>query len=164
MPTSVKGDALIPMPCENEHQSAAPLFNVSNVYCYCVLATWINKTTSLPSVFLYSNVLYKELYPILCGDLNGRRTYYKKEEIYVSMGFPDGTSSKEPECQYRRHKWRGFDPRVGNIPLRRGWQPTPLFLPGESQDTGDSWAIVHRVAKSQTQLKQLDVFILLGKI
>ena len=27
----------------------------------------------------------------------------------------------------------GFDPWVGKIPWRRKWQPTPIFLPGESQ-------------------------------
>jgi len=26
-----------------------------------------------------------------------------------------------------------FDPWVGKIPWRRAWQPTPMFLPGESQ-------------------------------
>ena len=26
----------------------------------------------------------------------------------------------------------GFNPWVGNIPWRRKWQPTPVFLPGES--------------------------------
>jgi len=26
-----------------------------------------------------------------------------------------------------------FDPCVGKIPWRRAWQPTPVFLPGESQ-------------------------------
>ena len=26
----------------------------------------------------------------------------------------------------------GFDPWVGKIPWRRRWQPTPIFLPGES--------------------------------
>ena len=25
-----------------------------------------------------------------------------------------------------------FDPWVGNIPWKRKWQPTPVFLPGES--------------------------------
>ena len=25
-----------------------------------------------------------------------------------------------------------FDPCVGKIPWRRAWQPTPVFLPGES--------------------------------
>ena len=38
-------------------------------------------------------------------------------------------SGKESTCQYRR--WR-FAAWVGKIPLRRKWQPTPEFLPGES--------------------------------
>ena len=48
------------------------------------------------------------------------------------MGFPGGASGKEPTCQCRRHKRRGFDPWVKKIPWRRAWQPTPVFLPGES--------------------------------
>ena len=27
---------------------------------------------------------------------------------------------------------QGFDPWVGKVPWRRAWQPTPVFLPGES--------------------------------
>ena len=52
--------------------------------------------------------------------------------VNVRVGFPGGTSGKEPPCQRRRHKRRGFNPRVGKIPWRRTWQPTPVFLPGES--------------------------------
>ena len=33
--------------------------------------------------------------------------------------------------QYRRPR---FNPRVGNIPWRRKWQPIPVFLPGESHE------------------------------
>ena len=33
------------------------------------------------------------------------------------------------ETQWRR---RGFNPWVGNIPSRRKWQPTPVFLPEKS--------------------------------
>ena len=36
---------------------------------------------------------------------------------------------KESACQCRRCE---FDPWVGKIPWRRKWQPTPVFLPGES--------------------------------
>ena len=36
---------------------------------------------------------------------------------------------KESTCPCRRH---GFDPWVEKIPWRREWQPTPVFLPGES--------------------------------
>ena len=46
-----------------------------------------------------------------------------------TSGFPGGSSGKEPACQCRRHKGRGFDPWVGKIPSRRAWQPTPVFLP-----------------------------------
>ena len=28
---------------------------------------------------------------------------------------------------------RGFNPRVGKIPWRRQWQPTPVLLPGKSR-------------------------------
>ena len=48
------------------------------------------------------------------------------------MGFLGGASCKELACQCRRHKRHNFDPWVGNIPWRRSWQPTPVFLPGES--------------------------------
>ena len=35
---------------------------------------------------------------------------------------------------------------------RRQWHPTPVLLPGRSQDGGAWWAAVHGFAKSQTQL------------
>ena len=38
-------------------------------------------------------------------------------------------------------------------PLRRKWQPTPVFLPWENPMDGEAWlATVHGVTKSQTQL------------
>ena len=40
------------------------------------------------------------------------------------------------------------------MPLRRAWQPTPVFLPGESHGQRSSWATVPGVTKSQTGLKQ----------
>ena len=52
--------------------------------------------------------------------------------LYYKLGLPGGTSGKEPASQYRR-PWRlRFDPWVGKISWRRAWQPTPVFLPGES--------------------------------
>ena len=38
---------------------------------------------------------------------------------------------------------------------RRNWQPTPVFLPGESQGWGSWWAAINGVAQSQTRLKRL---------
>ena len=48
------------------------------------------------------------------------------------MGFPSGASGKEPACRCRRHKGCVFDPWVRKTPLEE-WQPTPVFLPGESR-------------------------------
>jgi len=47
-------------------------------------------------------------------------------------GFPGGSVGKEFTCNagnVGRHK---FNPQVRMIPWRRAWQPTPVFLPGES--------------------------------
>ena len=71
----------------------------------------------------------------------------------LSPVFPGGSSDKEPACQYRRHKRRGFDPWVGKIFWSRKWQSTPVFLPGEPHGWR-SFAGLHGVAKSQTQLKE----------
>ena len=38
---------------------------------------------------------------------------------------------------------------------RRKWQPTPVFLPGESQGRGSLWAAVYGVTQSRTPLKRL---------
>ena len=47
-------------------------------------------------------------------------------KAYASFG---GSEVKASALQCRRP---GFDPWVGKIPWRRKWQPTPVFLPGES--------------------------------
>ena len=38
---------------------------------------------------------------------------------------------------------------------RRKWQPTPVFLPGESQNGGVWWVAVYGVTQSRTQVKRL---------
>ena len=45
-------------------------------------------------------------------------------------GFPGG-DGKEPACRCRRCT---FVPWVGKIPWRSAWQPSPIFLPGESHE------------------------------
>ena len=47
------------------------------------------------------------------------------------MGFPGGTSGKEPACQCKRFKRLRFNPWVGKIPWRRAQQHS-VFLSGES--------------------------------
>ena len=79
--------------------------------------------------------------------------------IIKTLGLPVGTSGKEPACQCRRQEaW--FDPWVGKIPWRQAWQPTPVSLPKESHGQSSLQTTVHGVAKSQTRLKWLNMYIL----
>ena len=75
---------------------------------------------------------------------------------------------KEPACQCKRCKRCTFNSWVGKIPWRRAWQPTPVFLPGESPWTeepgrlqfigsrrvGHNWATdTHKICKQTTNLQ-----------
>ena len=63
------------------------------------------------------------------------------------LGLPRWLSGKEPACQFRKHKRCRFDPWVGTILWKRKWQPTPVFLPGESHGQRSWWATVHEITK-----------------
>ena len=63
------------------------------------------------------------LSPLLCWNSHSCR---------VSR-FPRWLSGKESTCRCRSHRRHGFDPWIENIPWRRKRQPTPPFLPGNSQ-------------------------------
>ena len=54
-----------------------------------------------------------------------------------------------------RHDWANSLYFCTFMHWRRKWQPTPVFLPGESQGQGAWWAAVYGVAQSQTWLKRL---------
>ena len=62
------------------------------------------------------------------NNCNLQGTWYLLGSVYVSH-FPDGSDGKDSACQCRRCK---FNPWIGKLPWRRKWQPTPVFLPGES--------------------------------
>ena len=63
------------------------------------------------------------------------------------MGFPGGTSSKEPTYQGRRP---GFDPHIGKIPWWRNWQPLQHFCLENPTGRGAWLATVYRVAELDT--------------
>ena len=69
--------------------------------------------------------------------------------VCVCIDFPGGTGGKEPICQCRRHKSHGFDPWVSEIPWRKAWKPTPLFLPRQFPCTKEAGGLqftgLHRV-------------------
>ena len=52
-------------------------------------------------------------------------------KVVYKSGLPR-CSGKECNWQWRRCNRRGFDPWIRKIPWRRAWQPTLVFLPGES--------------------------------
>ena len=74
------------------------------------------------------------------------------------MGFSGGASGKELTCQCRRHKRHRFDPCVRKIPWRRAWQPSPVFLPGESHGQRSLAGYGPKGRKESTQLKQLSTY------
>ena len=53
------------------------------------------------------------------------------------------------------HDWATLLSLFSFMHWRRKWQPTPVFLPGESQGQGAWWAAVSGVAQSRTRLKRL---------
>ena len=61
-----------------------------------------------------------------------RFSYSFQFNMRVGLGFPGGASGREPACQCRRYKRRGFNPWVRKILWSRKWQPTLVFLPGKS--------------------------------
>ena len=65
--------------------------------------------------------------------------------------FPGDASDEEPSWQCRRWRDEGSIPRVGKILWRGAWQPTPVFLSGESHRQRTQ----SRVPKSCTWLKWL---------
>ena len=79
------------------------------------------------------------------------------QQVGQWLGFPGGTSGgkKKTTCQCRRPKRFGFDPWVRKICWSMAWQPTPVFLPGDSHWQRSQWAIIHSVTKSRSWLKHL---------
>ena len=53
--------------------------------------------------------------------------------VYTYVGFPASSDGKESTCNVR--DLGSVDPWVRKIPWRRAWQPTLVFLPGESSWT-----------------------------
>ena len=79
---------------------------------------------------------------------------------YLSLGFPGGTSGKDPTCQYRWHKRLGFHPGLGRSPREENGNPLQYSCLENPIDRGTLRATVHRVAQSQTQLKWLSLHAL----
>ena len=71
------------------------------------------------------------------------------------LGFPGGACGKEHACQCRKHKRCRFNPWVRKIPWRKAYQPTPVFLPGESHAQRSLAGYSPQGHSSWTRLKQM---------
>ena len=119
--------------CELKHSS--PSSRLATALCYSV---WWALLKLLQSDWLFLLwVLFTRL---------GQKC---EEKDIRTWRFPGGTSAKESTCQCRRQKRHKCDPWVRKIPWRRTWQPTPVYLPGESPWTEESGGLqsigYHRV-------------------
>ena len=77
--------------------------------------------------------------------------------IAFNPGFPGGISGKEPACQCRRHREMDPIPGLGRAPRGGHGHPLQYSCLENPMERGAWWATVHRVLKSQTQLKQLSM-------
>ena len=71
--------------------------------------------------------------------------------LYVALV----VKKKKKTCLPIQETW--VQSLVGKIPWRRAWQPTPVFLPGESHGHRSLAGYIHWVAQSQMQLKRLSI-------
>ena len=69
----------------------------------------------------------------------------------LDIGFPGSSVCKESACN--AGDW-GFHLSVWKIPLRRKWQPTPVFLPEKSH--GQARCIIQGAQGWYTEMTQRD--------
>ena len=86
-------------------------FHDMSVHVFCTFSNWI------ACLFVFYS-------------LNFENSLYMLDASH--LGFPGGSDGKESAC---RAGDLTLIPGLGRSPGQRSWQPTPVFLPGES-----SWA------------------------
>ena len=75
------------------------------------------------------------------------------------LGFSGGASGTEPACQCRRHNRHGSTPGSGRSPGGGHGNPPQYSCPENPMDRRSWQAMIHRVSKSWTWLKQLNTYI-----
>ena len=84
----------------------------------------------------------------LCG---AQISTLERQLDIIYVGFPGGTSGKEPTCQFRRWKRHGFDPWSARSPGGGHGNPLQYSCLENSTDRGAWQATVHGVIKSRTR-------------
>ena len=120
------------MPCQFNQDKYLLVYYTLQVVrsvCFPGLPTLdlLPKTRNLPTCAIWLTFLCTSLKTAACQE---NHPFFPPGTIL--WDFPGGASGKEPACQRKICKRHGFNPWVRKIPWRRKWQPTPVFLPGES--------------------------------
>ena len=99
----------------------------------------------LPRHFILFNTMVNGVVSLISFSGSSPRNFSLPFRSLISLGFPGGSDSII--C---RQYWKcGLNPWVGKRPWRRSWEPTPVFLPGESPWTRGAWlATVYGVQSS----------------
>ena len=107
----------------------------------------------------YVMILVQYMNCFLCGTLPFHLASYSNNYViihfkkfcrlfYIHLGFPGGSNGKESASNagdFSAIPVRPrVDPWVGKIRWRREWQPTPIFLPGESPWTEEPGGLQSR--------------------
>ena len=59
--------------------------------------------------------------------------------LLTGRGISRWLSGNKSACQCIRYRRLGFDPWARKLPWRRGWQPTPVFLPWKPHGQRSLW-------------------------
>ena len=99
-------------------------FDINRILSYsaCPSRAWLLSLCAVPLQVSHGKVVTP------CTDTSTHLLLH----LWMDKGFPGGASGKEPACQCRRHRRCRFHLWIRKIPWKRAWQPTPVFLPGES--------------------------------
>ena len=122
--------------------------------CYWGMGSW----GGLKSMFPRWDLAIGAMRVPRAEDFEGNAWKKRDFHIWVMTGFPGGTSGKAPPCQCRRHKRLRFDPWVRKTTPGKGngnW--LQYSCPENPMDRRACQPTVYRVAKSQTQLRQLSM-------
>ena len=105
----------------------------SLICCYRDPTKSLKMGTGKTSLLLYSNILLWEMRKKIVFKMR----YWASQVVLVVKNPSENAEDERCRC----------NPWVQKISWRRAWQPTPVFLPGESPWTGAWQAAVHGVAR-----------------